>query len=71
MANRKPVNVACPNCSKQSTFTMWQNVDSMQDPMLKQQILVGTIFDFKFLLTEFLFFSSEYSPLKQTLLQNI
>lgn len=47
MANRKPVNVACPNCSKQSTFTMWQNVDSMQDPMLKQQILDGTIFDFK------------------------
>lgn len=47
MANRRPVTVACPQCSKQSTFTIWQNIDSMQDPMLKQQIIDGTICDFK------------------------
>lgn len=47
MAERRPVNVACPQCSKESTFSLWRNVDSMRDPMLKQQIIEGTLFDFK------------------------
>ena len=47
MATRRPVNVSCPQCSKQSTFSMWQNINSLEDPMLKQQILDGTLFDFK------------------------
>lgn len=47
MANSRSVNVACPNCSKESTFIIWQNVSSIEDPMLKKQILDGTLFDFK------------------------
>jgi len=47
MANRKPVNVSCPKCSKESTFSLWQNINSMEDPMLKQQIIDGSLFDFK------------------------
>lgn len=47
MAIRKPVNVKCPQCGKESTFSMWQNVDSLEDPMLKQQIVDGVLFDFK------------------------
>ena len=47
MATRKPVNVKCPQCDKESTFSVWMNIDSMEDPMLKQQILDGTLFDFK------------------------
>lgn len=47
MAIRKPVNVKCPQCGKESTFSMWQNVDSLEDPMLKQQIIDGVLFDFK------------------------
>ncbi len=47
MAIRRPVNVQCPQCAKESTFTMWQNIDSLEDPALKQQILDGTLFDFK------------------------
>lgn len=47
MATRRPVNVKCPQCGKESTFSMWQNVDSLEDPMLKQQIIDGVLFDFK------------------------
>lgn len=47
MATRRMVNVNCPHCSKESSFTMWQNIDSVEDPMLKQQIIDGTILDFK------------------------
>lgn len=47
MAIRKPVNVQCPQCSKESTFSLWQNIDSLEDPMLKRQIIDGVLFDFK------------------------
>lgn len=47
MAIRRPVNIKCPQCEKESTFSMWQNINSLEDPMLKQQILDGTLFDFK------------------------
>ena len=46
MSKRRTAPVVCPECGKESNFTVWDSVNTMIDPETKQAVRDGSLFRF-------------------------
>ena len=46
MSRMHEAMVTCPDCGKESSFTVWDSVNTMLDPELKEKVINGELFCF-------------------------
>lgn len=46
MSKSSDISYTCPRCQKQSRFTVWQSINVDLDPLLKKQVMDGSLFVF-------------------------
>jgi len=47
MSKSSEVQIQCPDCKKESSFTIWDSVNVDLDPELKQAVMDGSLFQFQ------------------------
>lgn len=47
MSKRNTVKITCPKCKKESDFLIWESINILLDPEMKERILNGEAFLFK------------------------